>query len=70
MERRPGGASPAPSAARAQPYGAAPLSRGTAHARSSSAVLSAASWLTLPELATSTAYQAGFAHEGDASVWG
>lgn len=34
------------------------------------AVLSAASWLTLPELATASDYQAGFAHDGDGSVWG
>jgi hypothetical protein len=34
------------------------------------AVLSAYSWLTLPELATASVYQAGFAHEGDGSIWG
>ena len=34
------------------------------------AVLSAASWLTLPELATASDYQAAFCHEGDGSVWG
>ncbi|MBM5812801.1 MAG: hypothetical protein FJ191_12710 [Gammaproteobacteria bacterium] len=34
------------------------------------AVLSAYSWLTLPELAAASSYQGGFAHEGDGSIWG
>lgn len=34
------------------------------------AVLSAYSWLTLPNVAGSTDYQAGFAHVGDGSSWG
>jgi hypothetical protein len=34
------------------------------------AVLSANSWLTLPNVAAATDYQAGFAHVGDGSSWG
>lgn len=34
------------------------------------AVLSTSSWLTLPETATASDYQAAFCHEGDGSVWG
>ena len=37
---------------------------------SGGATLSSASWLTLPELATSGDYQAGFAHVDDGSIWG
>ena len=33
-------------------------------------VLSASSWLTLPETAQATDYQDGFAHGGDGSTWG
>ena len=34
------------------------------------AVLSANSWLTLPNVAGAADYQAGFAHGGDGSSWG